>query len=183
MFRGFQTTLAVLGVVTGALSIISLVQRLVSVGLRPAFSEFLSYYRNIVDRAVNPIIELLPLEYLPWDIAPWYGDALVLSVAGTSALARGYAMLRAEGDLDDEVGDAIVAHTPWLGPLLTVLLFALSSFTLFGVFFLVTPFLALVQAIGVMRGDADTQFVGRVAILLLGALTGVAAFYALNAYG
>lgn len=181
MWRVIQSSLAVLGALTGALSAASLLQRLLAIGLKPIFHDLLEFYRNLT-RVIQPFVDWLPLEF--WDVAlaPWYSDALIVSFIGSGVIVRGALAQEISdngwtiADLNrPEVSKIVVA----LYALATAALYLFMVFSLLGCLALLAPAGLLVTA--VIERDQLPAMV-RINLVLIGILVALGLFFALNAY-
>jgi hypothetical protein len=97
MKKAFDHMLWVLGALLSAPALISLVQRMLDIGLVAQFADFVSFYRALM----HPVFEVLyaPLRMLfHWSIPHWVQDLQLLAFIGAGAIVRGAMVTDTEED-------------------------------------------------------------------------------------
>ena len=175
--KDYKDVLWVLGALLSAPALVSFVQHVLQVGLEPAFAEFVQFYRSLVQPVVSIVAAVFRPFFAIFGIAlpDWYGDAYTLAVIGNALWMR--ALSR---DLDEKTGETPPASVAGviLGFYLTVAVMLFSGL-LFGVFYLLTPFLPtrlLTNFVRYERGPLN-----KLRRLVLITLAATIAFYVGNA--
>jgi hypothetical protein len=121
-FGGFSWWWQLIGACSSGLSLISLAQKMFTIGLAPFFAGFLDFYRGLFYPLINALFF-----FVPFHLADWYKDLFCISFFLTAAVFKSGNEVRY---LDDPVqrtavtlGLGLVLSVPLLGlasPLLTI---------------------------------------------------------------
>ncbi|PWE18815.1 hypothetical protein DDZ18_04285 [Marinicauda salina] len=97
----------ILGIVLGAASLASLVQRLLDVGLAPLSREVIEYYRWFMNEIVRTWLFDWWVYVFDWTVAQWHLDVFALWVLAFGAIFRVYMYGRNKLDFE-EIGYLII---------------------------------------------------------------------------
>lgn len=167
-FREFNKGYAIVGTVVSALSLASLIQKYLDVGLKPIVAEFLAYYHKVIGVLTTPIVAIMP-----FSVPDWYRDAYVLSFVMLLAETRAVFMT---GVVRENVSVPFFLRLNWIAVFIAVA----GSIMLLGLLAIVWKPLEL-SAIVNGEGSAHERRRTRYSLLMFATAWAIAvAFFALN---